>query len=172
MIGEIIRIVNEIAAQSNILALNAAVEAARAGASGRGFAIVAAEVRSLAEQSQSATAQVREILDQIQGNVRAAVTASQGGIAAVDQGMDLVGELGEALSKLAGSVTEAAQAATHITAAAGQQALGVEQVAGAMDNINQAADQSLASTNQSQQAAALLHDLANELDQAVGRYRL
>jgi len=171
-IGAIIATVNEIAAQSNMLALNASVEAARAGEAGKGFAVVAEEVRSLAEQSRAATEQVREILSEIQRGVNAAVMATEQGQKMADSGVRLAGEAGLAIRKLADSVTESTQSAMQIAAAANQQLTGVEQIALAMQNIDQATVQSLASTRQAEKAAQDLTELARGLTETVGQYQL
>ncbi len=171
-IGQIITTVSEIAAQSNMLALNAAVEAARAGEAGKGFAVVASEVRSLAERSRGATVQVKEILTEIQRGVNTAVMATEEGMKGADAGMKLSGEAGLSIQRLAESVTESAQAAAQIAAAANQQLAGMEQIALAMQNIQQVTAQSMASTRQSERAAQDLSALAGRLTEAVGQYRL
>jgi methyl-accepting chemotaxis protein len=172
-IGQVIATVNEIAAQSNMLALNAAVEAARAGEAGRGFAVVAGEVRSLAEQSRAATVQVKEMLSEIQRGVNAAVMATEEGMKEADAGTKLAGESGLALQRLADSVVESAQAATQIAASAAQQLTGMEQIASAMGNIHQVTEQTVASTQQSERAAAELDELAANLREVVvRRYQL
>jgi len=171
-IGEIIATVNDIAAQSNILALNASVEAARAGEHGKGFAVVAAEVRNLAKQSKQATAQVREILSDIQNGINATVMATEEGTKVVDQGLELAGQTGAVIERLGGTINEAAQAATQMRAGGQQQATGVEQIALAMQNINQATTQSLASTRQAEKAAQDLNDLARSLTEIVEQYQL
>ncbi|MFL7790598.1 MAG: methyl-accepting chemotaxis protein, partial [Anaerolineae bacterium] len=137
-IGEIIATVNDIATQSNMLALNASVEAARAGEHGKGFAVVAAEVRNLSEQSRQATAQVREILLDIQSGINTTVMATEEGIKVVDEGMQLAGGTATALEQLASAIDQSAQAAMQMVAGGQQQASGVEQIALAMQNINQA----------------------------------
>jgi methyl-accepting chemotaxis protein len=171
-IGEIIATVNDIAAQSNMLALNASVEAARAGEHGKGFAVVAAEVRSLAEQSRQATLQVRTILLDIQNGINATVMATEEGTKVVDQGLELAGQTGDVIERLASTIGEAAQTAMQMRAGGQQQATGVEQIAMAMQNINQATTQSLASTRQTEQAARDLNELAQSLTETVERYQL
>jgi methyl-accepting chemotaxis protein len=170
-IGEIIATVGDIATQSNMLALNASVEAARAGEHGKGFAVVAAEVRNLAEQSRQATAQVREILLDIQGGINATVMATEEGIKVVDQGVGLAAGTRAAIEQLAGVIDESSQAAMQMVAGGQQQASGVEQIALAMQNINQATQQSLASTRQAEKAAQDLNDLAQSLIQIVEQYQ-
>ena len=140
-IGEIIATVGDIATQSNMLALNASVEAARAGEHGKGFAVVAAEVRNLAEQSRQATAQVREILLDIQGGINATVMATEEGIKVVDGGMQLAAGTATSIEQLASVIDESAQAAMQMVAGGQQQASGVEQISLAMQNINQATQQ-------------------------------
>jgi methyl-accepting chemotaxis protein len=171
-IGEIIATVNDIAAQSNMLALNASVEAARAGEHGKGFAVVAAEVRNLAEQSRQATLQVKTILSDIQNGINATVMATEEGTKVVDQGLGLAGQTGEAIEQLANVINEAAQAAMQMRAGGQQQATGVEQIALAMQNINQVTAQGLASTRQTEKAARDLNELACSLTETVERYQL
>jgi methyl-accepting chemotaxis protein len=171
-IGEIIATVNDIAAQSNMLALNASVEAARAGEHGKGFAVVAAEVRNLAEQSKQATAQVRAILQDVQDGINATVMATEEGTKVVDEGLELAGQTGVVIERLANTINEAAQAATQMRAGGQQQATGVEQIALAMQNINQATTQSLASTRQAEKAAQDLNNLAHSLTVLAEQYQL
>jgi methyl-accepting chemotaxis protein len=171
-IGEIIATVNDIAAQSNLLALNASVEAARAGEHGKGFAVVAVEVRNLAEQSKQATAQVKSILNEIQRATNAAVMATEEGTKGVDAGVQRTGQTGETIQQLAASITESASAAQQIVASARQQTTGIEQIALAMQNINQATIQNLASTRQAEKAAQDLSTLARQMESLVAKYRL
>jgi methyl-accepting chemotaxis protein len=171
-IGEIIATVNDIASQSNLLALNASVEAARAGEHGKGFAVVAVEVRNLAEQSKQATAQVKAILSEIQRATNAAVMATEEGTKGVDAGVNLTGQTGTTIERLASSIGESASAAQQIVASAQQQTTGMEQIALAMQNINQATVQNLASTRQAEKAAQDLASLARQLEGLVTRYRL
>jgi len=171
-IGGIITAVSDIASQSNMLALNAAVEAARAGEAGRGFAVVASEVRALAEQSRDATAQVKELLTEIQRGVNTVVMLTEEGMKGTDAGVRISGQAGAALQRLAESVQESAQAALQIAAASGQQEVGMEQIARAMANIHQVTSQSAAGIRQVEQAAEQLNRLSGELREMVERYRL
>ena len=171
-IGEIIATVNEIASQSNMLALNASVEAARAGEQGKGFAVVAMEVRNLAEQSRQAAAQVKTILSEIQKATNATVMATEEGTKGVDRGVQLAAQAREAIEQLAGVINESAQVAVQMVVGGQQQASGVEQVALAMQNINQATVQNLASTRQAERAAQALNDLSRSLTETVAQYQL
>jgi methyl-accepting chemotaxis protein len=171
-IGEIIATVNDLAEQSDLLAVNAAVEAAKAGEQGKGFVVLAQEVKSLAGQSKQATAQVRSILGDIQKATGAAVMAAEQGSKAVETGMTLSAQVRETIVALADSIEEAARAATQIAASAQQQMVGMDQVALAMQNIKQASVQNVAGTRQSESAAQNLQDLGLNLKQLVEQYRL
>jgi methyl-accepting chemotaxis protein len=162
-IGEIIATVNEIAEQTNLLALNAAIEASRAGEHGRGFAVVAGEVKALADQSKKATAQVRQILGDIQKATNGAVMRTEEGTRSVNEAIAVVGKAGETIRTLAETITEAAQLAAQISASAGQQATGMTQIHQAMKNINQVANQNLVSTKQAERAAQDLDLLSTKL---------
>lgn len=168
-IGEIIATVNGLAEQSNLLAVNAAIEATRAGEQGKGFGVVAQEIRSLAGQSKQATAQVRTILGDIQKATSAAVLATEQGSKAVEAGVRQTGETGESIRLLAESINEAAQAATQIAASSQQQMVGMDQVAMAMESINLASTQNVAGTRQAEAAAQGLHELGQRLTDLVGR---
>jgi CHASE3 domain sensor protein len=167
-IGEIITTVNNLAEQSNLLAVNAAIEAAKAGDQGKGFAVVAQEIRSLAEQSKQATAQVRTILSDIQKATSTAVMAAEQSSKAVDVGVERSAEAGESIRQLADSITEAAQAAAQIAASSQQQLVGMDQVALAMGNIDQASAQNVAGTQQVKATAQTLHELGQRLSSLVG----
>jgi len=171
-IGQIIATVEDLSVQSNLLAVNAAIEAAKAGEHGKGFGVVAQEVKSLAEQSRQATNQVRSILGEIQKATSAAVMATEEGGKAVEAGSRQSEVAGEAIKALAGSVNEAAQAATQIAASSQQQLVGVDQVAGAMESIKEASSQNVAGAKQLEAAARNLNDLGQRLRQLVGRFQV
>ncbi len=171
-IAEIIATVDNIAAQSNMLALNASVEAARAGEHGKGFAVVAAEVRTLAEQSRKATMTVKDILSEIQSGINATVIATEEGTKRADAGVKLTAQTQEVIDQLDSVIQESAHAATQIVASGHQQASGMEQVAVAMQNINQATMQNVSSTRQAERAAENLNHLAHSLAETVEQYRL
>ncbi|UUZ74870.1 methyl-accepting chemotaxis protein [Polaromonas sp. P1(28)-13] len=172
-IGRIMASVEDLAAQSNLLAVNAAIEAAKAGEHGKGFGVVAQEVKSLAEQSRQATNQVRTILGDIQKATTSAVLATEQGSKAVEAGSRQSEVAAESIRTLAAvSVTEAAQAATQIAASSQQQLVGVDQVAGAMESIKQASTQNVASAKQVEVAARNLDELGQRLKQMVERYKV
>lgn len=171
-IGEIIVTVNDISEQSNILAVNASIEAAKAGEQGKGFGVVAQEIRTLAEQSKEATGQVRTILTDIQRGVSAAVMATEQGNRTVSESMKQSTEAGESIRVLAGTVTESAKAAIQIAASSQQQLVGMNQIVQSMENIKQASQQNMASTRQAEDTAKTLHDLGQKLKQIANRYRL
>ncbi len=170
-VGEIIAAVNDLADQSNLLAVNAAIEAARAGEQGKSFAVVAQEVKSLADQSKQATTQVRAILGEIQKAVSGAVMATEQGSKAVDSGVRQSQEAGQAISVLAESIAESAQAATQIAASSQQQLVGMDQVALAMGSIQQATSQNVAGTKQAEQAAQRLTEVGRHLRALVETQR-
>lgn len=171
-IGQIIAAVDDLAAQSNLLAVNAAIEAAKAGEQGKGFTVVAQEVKSLAEQSKQATAQVRTILSDIQKATSAAVMATEQGTKAVEAGVKQSAQAGESIQALTSSVAESAQAATQIAASSQQQLIGVDQVASAMESIKQATAQNVASAKQMETSARNLNDVGRKLKQLIERYKV
>jgi methyl-accepting chemotaxis protein len=166
-IGEIIASVNDIAEQTNVLSLNAAIEASRAGEHGKGFSVVAGEVKALADQSKKATAQVRQILGEIQKATNAAVMVTEQGSKSVNEAIKTVNDAGSTIRTLADIITEAVQAAAQIAASSAQQATGMRQIHQAMQNINQVSVQNLAATNQSEQAAKHLSSVGASLKQLV-----
>jgi methyl-accepting chemotaxis protein len=171
-IGEITSSVAGLAEQSNLLAVNAAIEAAKAGEHGKGFAVVAQEVKSLAEQSRQATRQVREILGDIQKSVGAAVMITEQGAKTVAQGVDQAAQARQAIRELADNIADAAQAAVQIAVSSQQQQAGMDQVALAMENIQQASAENAAGSRQAEASARNLHALGQSLRQIVDRFQL
>lgn len=171
-IGEITSTVADIADQSNLLAVNAAIEAAKAGEHGRGFSVVAQEIRSLADQSKKSTAQVKEILNEIQKSVTQAVEVIKQGKDTADEGTKMVQEDREVVEMLIESVTEAVEASVQISSSSQQQMAGMDQIVPAMENIKQASEQNVAGIRQTQDAAKNLYDLGETLKHVIERYRL
>jgi methyl-accepting chemotaxis protein len=170
-ISEIIATVNDIAEQTNLLALNAAIEASRAGEHGRGFVVVAGEIKALADQSKKATAQVRQILGEIQRATNTAVLSTEEVTRGVAAAAAVAGQSGEAIKSLADTLSEAAQAASQIVASAGQQATGMAQIQQAVLSIDQVSRQNLAATKQAEQAAQTLNVLAARFASFTGDAR-
>jgi methyl-accepting chemotaxis protein len=166
-IGEITATVKDLAEQTNLLALNAAIEASRAGEQGKGFAVVAGEVKALADQSKKATAQVRQILGQIQKATTSAVAAAEEGKRSVDAAVMVALQAGETIRALGETVTESGQVVGQMAASAGQQATGMSQIHHAMSNINQASSQHLAATQQAERTAQALSDAGRRLTEMM-----
>ncbi len=162
-IGEITLTVNDLAEQSNLLAVNAAIEAAKAGEHGKGFTVVANEIRSLAEQSKQATIQVRKLLNDIQRTASATVMATDQVTKAVDSGVKQAISAGESINKLADTISESSQAATQVSVSSQQQFVGINQIGSAMENIKQATQQNAAGIKQAEKAAQNLNELGREL---------
>jgi methyl-accepting chemotaxis protein len=171
-IGEITASVNELAEQSNLLAVNAAIEAAKAGEQGKGFTVVAQEIKMLSDRSKEATVQIRSVLRDIQKSISSAVMATEEGGKAVDEGLKLTTLSGDTIKTLSESVTEAARAAIQIAASSQQQLEGMDQVVTAMENIKEASVQAAASTQQSVDSVNDLQKVGQKLDALMKQYKL
>jgi methyl-accepting chemotaxis protein len=171
-IGEIIATVNDIAEESHLLSLNAAIQAASAGEYGRGFSVVAGEMKNLADQSKQATVQVRSILGDIQKAINTSVMLTEEAVKRVESGRRQSEVADRTIRELTGNIEESVQAFQQIVAGSSQQQIGFEQVTQAFRNIGVAAQQTASSTRQSEKAAANLNALAQELRSAVEIYRI
>ena len=170
-IGEIIATVTDLAERTNLLAVNAAIEAAKAGEHGRGFTVVAQEVRSLAAGSKQATAQVSRILSDIQAATETAAAAAERGSKAVAAGVSQSEVAGESIRMLADGIAESARAAEQIAVSSQQQSVGMDQVALTMEGIRRASARNVDSTRHAETSARNLHELGQKLKQLVREYQ-
>lgn len=171
-IGEIVRVIEDIADQTNLLALNAAIEAARAGEQGRGFAVVADEVRKLAERTTKATKEIGDMIRQIQHDTRGAVESMQQGTTKVTSGVDLVNKTGEALARIVEMVSESADMIRQIAVASEEQSVATQQIANDIENVAKVTKESASGANESAKASNDLSQLATELQGIVGSFKL
>jgi methyl-accepting chemotaxis protein len=169
-IGDIITTVNDISEQTHMLALNASIEASRAGEHGRGFAVVASEVKALADQSKKATAQVRQILGQIQKATHGAVMTTEEGTKSVAAATRIVSEAGAHIQTLADLLAQASLTAAQIAASANQQATGIAQIRQAMHDVNHATQQALQSSRHTERAMHDLNGMGQKLKGLLGEY--
>jgi len=147
-IGAVVETIDDIAEQTNLLALNAAIEAARAGEHGRGFAVVADEVRKLAERSSRETKQIADLIQQVQAGTKHAVTAMQAGAAKVEQGSHKAGLAGQALEAILSAVEHTVRQAREIATASQELAAGARSVTDAMTSISAIVEENTAATEQ------------------------
>jgi twitching motility protein PilJ len=170
-ISEIINVINDITEQTNLLALNAAIEAARAGEAGRGFAVVADEVRKLAEHSRSATKDIAALIKAIQAETNEAVVVMGEGTKEVESGATLADQAGRALDAISSVVRQSAELVQEISLASKQQVRGTEGVAHAMQIISNITRQTSQGTRGTVATVSQLVKLSDQLNEALSQFR-
>jgi methyl-accepting chemotaxis protein len=171
-IGEIVNVINDIADQTNLLALNAAIEAARAGEQGRGFAVVADEVRKLAERTAGATSEIAGMIKVIQDEVNRAVDAMENATGKVATGVDLSMQGGEALGAILKSVNELQVMVQQIASATDEMSATSEQISKDIEQIASVSREATAGSEQTSRASGELSRLSKALGHTVARFQL
>ncbi|MCX7985146.1 MAG: methyl-accepting chemotaxis protein [Bacteroidetes bacterium] len=171
-IGEIISVIDDIADQTNLLALNAAIEAARAGEQGRGFAVVADEVRKLAERTTKATKEIAAMIKKIQVDTQGAVKAMEEGTMKVDEGIQRADKAGSALNEIVQLSQEVTTMISQIVAASTQQASTSEQISHNVEILNSVTEQTAKGIQQIAQAAEELNKFTDRLYQLLEKFKL
>jgi methyl-accepting chemotaxis protein len=169
-IGQIVEFINGVADKSDLLALNAELEGTKAGEVGRGFSLVAEEIRRLAENVIESTKEIEGLIDEIREATNAAVAATATGVEATSAGSSLADQVSVSLKEIVALAGDTSDAVRAISMATQQQQTGTDQLAEAMADILRVTQQSLSATKQVTAANGDLTSLAHDLDQVVRRF--
>lgn len=171
-IGEIISVIDDIADQTNLLALNAAIEAARAGEQGRGFAVVADEVRKLAEKTTKATKEIEVMIKQIQRDTVSAVESMEQGTKEVEAGKVMTNKAGKSLEEIIAGSDQLLDIVTQVASASEQQSTAADEISKNVEAISSVSQQSSAGLQQIAKAAEDLNRLTFNLEKLIAQFKI
>ena len=171
-IFSIVQVIKDIADQTNLLALNAAIEAARAGEQGRGFAVVADEVRKLAERTSQSTQIIAEIVGKIQSGTKNAVSSMEGGVFQVNQGVELAGQASDAINQISTGAQRVSHVVSDISNVIREQSIASSDIARNVERVAQMSDENHAAAEDTASAARNLESLAAELENTVAIFKV